>query len=135
MRLVVKRFIEQHITWIQNESWEQVFSDWYEETKYFYPDTGEFEEFLDAMTVAKVSVDLDARRPIIIRIAQRDIDYIMNHQDEWNGRKQYVPFRYLADELDSDLGYSEEELADIFIEAGDSMGCTYDGKHGLTWEE
>ena len=112
----VQKFIQNHIQLIEDNEWEKVFNAWYLECKEIWPDQKEFIEFLAALQVSGILVDLRARKDILKNEFISEIEYIMTHQDEWAGSKQFVSNMYLVNELDSHLGYTSDELLEIIEE-------------------
>ena len=113
---IVKQFIEENKDLIASNNWQTMFEAWmYSVTKKIYPDTEYFSEFIDVLQTAKIPVDFDARKNVLVEFIVDSINVVLNNRDEWNGDN--IPYDYLVSEPYSLLGYTKEHIKSFIPDA------------------
>ena len=130
----VKRFIEEHLSIIEDNDWKDVFSNWYNfvEANDIWPDDV-FVKFIDTLDTAGIHVDLNARHDVLYD----KILYYMEElkKDKFNGVHHIGRFS-LINRLASLLGYTDSaDVHKIMNEVAESLGLRYTDYHGggYTW--
>ena len=117
---IVKQFIEENKDLIASNNWQTMFEAWmYSVTKKVYPDTEYFSEFIDVLQTAKIPVDFNARKNVLVEFIVDSINVVLDNRDEWNGYN--IPYDYLVSEPYSLLGYTQEEITSFISDAVAAM--------------
>lgn len=119
MNTFVKKFIENTSYVINMNMWPVFFYEWYRECAKIWPPLDEEEELFNILRQAGVSVDWDARKKVIIRATEENIDKVLKHQDEWNGDN--ISISYLADELTTRLMLENFDIEECIDTAAKSF--------------
>ena len=113
---IVKQFIQENKDLIASNNWQTMFEAWmYSVTKKVYPDTEYFSEFIDVLQTAKIPVDFDARKNVLVEFIVDSINVVLDNRDDWNGNN--IPYHYLVSEPYSLLGYTKEEITSFIPDA------------------
>ena len=125
----VKEFIEDYIAEIELGRWEEVFDCWYQETDVddFWEDNHQFNELLEIMDVLNVDAQKlrDARAAVIEKYTEEIVNHIQhnnyNRVDSWS-----IYWSDVLMELDSLLGFSQEDIFALIFNEMDMAGVTPD---------
>ena len=125
----VKEFIEDYIDEIELGRWEEVFDGWYQETDVdeFWEDDEQFNELLKILDVLNVDAQKlrDARAAIIEKYTEDIVNHIQhnnyNRVDSWS-----IYWSDVIIELDSVLGFSQEDIFALIFNEMDMAGVTPD---------
>lgn len=125
----VKEFIEDYISEIELGRWEEVFDGWYQETDVddFWEDNHQFNELLEIMDVLNVDAQKlrDARAAVIEKYTEDIVNHIQhnhyNRLDSWS-----IYWGDVLMELDSLLGFSQEDIFALIFNEMDMAGVTPD---------
>lgn len=112
----VKEFVEDYITEIERDRWEEVFDGWYSSTyeEYFWNDDEQISELFSALSTINVTKDstIDARTRVVSYYLQEIIEKFQdgnyNRVDNW-----ILKWDAILPKLNSALGFSTKELYDI----------------------
>ncbi len=129
MTQVVKNFIENTKYAISNNMWSVFFYEWFRETEKIWPAEEYEKELFHILRIAKITVDWDARKNVIIGATKNTIVRALTDLEV-----DYIPLDYLKSELPTYLQYSVKEIDELLHTSAKQMNLIElpDGK-GFKW--
>ena len=134
MTQFIQKFIEKNIDLIEDNKWDEVFLNWYNDAEEIWPAEVEFEEFMDILDSADIKPNMFSRYHVlydeivwIMENAKKDV--VMGYATSNIGRF------YLMNKLHSTLRYTAEEVHKIMDDAASSLNMRYTDFYGggYTW--
>ena len=134
----IQKFIEKNINLIEDNKWDEVFLNWYNETEEIWPAEIEFEEFMDTLDYADIKPDIFARYHVLYD----EIVWMMEHAKKdvlmgytTSSGAHHVGRFSLMNRLHTKLGYTDEEVHKIMDDAAKSLNMRYTEYYGggYTW--
>ena len=127
----VKQFIEENINYIEENNWEQVFLNWYEDAYGgLEQDKSRINELNDALWEAGITnlkETENARKAVMTRVLEVIIDdwIWQNETFVWNGSYNYLNSLWIIDvQLASDLGLDRDVINQLIYDVAMSKGFT-----------
>jgi hypothetical protein len=121
----IKVFIQENKQLIQNNEWDRLFWQYYH-CKDICKVESNFTELIYTFHAANIDVDMSARRFVIYDETVDNIKWLC----EMDPNIDYISYRKLWQELYCSLGYTIEQLKQIFNEA--AMVCDFEPNKGNT---
>lgn len=138
MTQFIQKFIEKNIDLIEDNKWDEVFLNWYNEAEEIWPAEVEFEEFMNILDSADIKPNMFSRYHVlydeivwIMENAKKDV--VMGATTS-HGRPHIGRFSTI-NKLYTKLGYSDEEVHKIMDDAASSLNMRYTEYYGggYTW--
>jgi hypothetical protein len=138
MTQFIQKFIEKNIELIEDNKWDEVFLNWYNDAEEIWPDDAdEFKHFLDILLKAGIEPNMFSRYHVLydeivwmLENAKKGvvIDYTTNDG-------LHVGRFTMINNLNSLLGYTAEEVHKIMDDAASSLNMRYTEYFGggYTW--
>lgn len=138
MTYLIKIFIERNIDLIENNKWEQLLLDWYNEIALdIWPDAEEFEELCNILIAADI-IDLETILKTAKLVLYPKIHHIMKtmKKEQQNEKVHHIDTYTIFNKLNSQLGYdSVNTLQPIMDKVASGLKLTYTDYYGggYTW--
>ena len=133
MTPIVKKIIETNIENIENNKWEQLFSNWYNDTALdAWPDADEFKELCNTLIHTDI-LDLKTINRTVEPILAQEIKTIMStmkQDQEKVVKKPYIDQYEVSNKLNSNLGFKYNELVSIMNKVASELKLTYTDYYG-----
>ena len=129
MTTFIQKFIEKNIDLIDDNKWNEVFLNWYNDADDLWPnDKNEFEEFISILHDVDVEPDLNSAHSVIRGIIE---DIIITEKNF----TKHVSIFGIVNNLNSFLGHSEQDIKKIIDETATKLGLRYTEYYGggYTW--
>ena len=132
MTQFIKKFIEKNIDLIEDNKWDEVFLNWYNDADNLWPDDkDEFKEFISLLHDADIEPDLNVADAVIKGIIEDKIIVEKNTMLQ----TKHVSIFGIVNNLNSFLGHSEQDIKKIIDDTATKMGMRYTDYYGggYTW--
>ena len=138
MTQFIQEFIEKNIDLMEDNKWDEVFLNWYNEAEEIWPAEVEFEEFMNILDSADIKPDMFSRYHVLydkivwmMENAKKDV--VMGYTTS-NGGHHIGRFS-IINQLHTKLGYTAEEVHKITDDAASSLNMRYTDYYGggYTW--
>lgn len=138
MTQFIQKFIEHNIQLIEDNKWDEVFLNWYNDADDVWPGDIEFEEFMNILDSADIEPNMFSRYQVLYD----ELVWMMENAKKdavlWattsTGAHHLGRFS-LINRLHSLLGYTAEEVHKIMDDAASSLNMRYTDFYGggYTW--
>ena len=132
MTQFIKNFIEKNIQLIEDNKWDEVFLNWYNDADDLWPgDSDEYRQFISILHDVDVEPGRDVAHSVITEIIE---DKIIAEKNSMLQTK-HVSIFGIVDNLNSFLGHSEQDIKKIIDETATKLGMRYTDYYGggYTW--
>ena len=138
MTQFIQKFIEKNIDLIEDNKWDEVFLNWYNDAEEIWPAEVEFEEFMDILDSADIKPNMFSRYHVLydeivwmMENAKKDV--VLGATTSSGGH--HIGRFSLINRLHTKLGYSDEEVHKIMDDAASSLNMRYTEYYGggYTW--
>lgn len=132
MTQFIQKFIEKNIDLIEDNKWEEVFLNWYNDADDLWPeDAEEYKQFINILHDVDIEPDLDVAHSVIRGIIEDKIIIEKNHMFQPN----HISIFAVINNLSSFLGHSEQDIKKIINETATKLGMRYTDYYGggYTW--
>lgn len=127
MTQFIQKFIEKNIELIENNEWNEVFLNWYNDAEDLWPDEGdEFEQFIKILQSVDIDPDLDAASSVLYNIIS---DMMIVDKNNLLQTKHISLFSVI-NRLDSRLGNTSEDILKIMSDIATKLGMHYTEFYG-----
>lgn len=133
MTQFIKNFIEKNIQLIEDNKWDEVFLNWYNDADDLWPgDSDEYRQFISILHDVDVEPELDVAHSVITEIIE---DKIIAEKNSMLQTK-HVSIFGIVNNLNSFLGHSEQDIKKIIDETATKLGMRYTQFYGggYTWQ-
>lgn len=139
MTQFTQKFIEKNIDLIEDNKWDEVFLNWYNDAEEVWPAEIEFEEFMNTLNYAHIKPDMFSRYHVlydeVVWMMENAMkDAVMGCYTTSRGEHHVGRFS-LINQLHTKLGYTDEEVHKIMDDAASSLNMRYTDYYGggYTW--
>ena len=138
MTKFTQNFIEENIDLIEDNKWDEVFLNWYNDAEDLWPAETEFEEFMNILYSAGIKPDMFARYHVLydelVWLMEHAKRHIVKGHSTSNTRHHIGRFSTIS-QLHTTLGYTEKEVHKIMDDAASSLNMRYTDFYGggYTW--
>lgn len=132
MTQFIKNFIEKNIDLIEDNKWDEVFLNWYNDAEDLWPDDAdEFKQFVSILYAVGIEPDLEVADAVVKGIIE---DKIIIEKNSILQTK-HVSIFGVINNLNSFLGHSEQDIKKIIDETATKLGMRYTEYYGggYTW--
>ena len=138
MTKFTQNFIEENIILIEDNKWEEVFLNWYNDAEKAWPAETEFEEFMNILYSADIKPDMFARYHVLYDELVWLMEHAKRHIVKGYGTSNagnHIGRYSTISQLHTTLGYTEEEVYKIMDDAASSLNMRYTDYYGggYTW--
>lgn len=126
MTLELKEFIQHNKQLIEDNKWFEFFSKYCNYKKFRKISENNFEDLMNMFQSADIIIDRSIMKDVIYDKTIDNIKWICNTEPDTN----LITYRRLWQAIHCSLGYSLEELKQIFNEA--AMACDFEPNKGNT---
>ena len=127
MTQFIQKFIEKNIELIENNEWNEVFLNWYNDAEDLWPDEGdEFGQFIKILQGANIDPDLDAASSVLYNI----ISDMMIVEKNTFLQTKHISIFSVVNKLDSRLGNTSEDILKIMNDIATKLGMHYTEFYG-----
>lgn len=122
----VKQFIEKNIDLIESKNWFEFFLTWERESEKIWPDINEVVELNDVLEYSGVATREEtkqARCDVITKVAQENIEKILNNKEHWS--TDFIQLSHVRNDLSSELDLkAQPDLLPAIVKAFNNVGLT-----------
>ena len=132
MTQFIKLFIEKNIDLIEDNKWDEVFLNWYNDADNLWPgDSDEYKQFISILYDAYIEPDLNVAHSVIKDIIEDKMIVKKNTMLQ----TKHVSIFGIVNNLNSFLGHSEQDIKKIIDETATKLGMRYTDYYGggYTW--
>ena len=131
MTQFIQKFIEKNIDLIENNEWDKVFLEWYNDAEEVWPADIEFEEFMNILDAADIHPNIFSRYHVLYD----EIVWIMENEKK-AADVHHIGRFFIINQLHTRLGYTDEEVHKMMDDAASSLNMRYTAFYGggYTWQ-
>jgi hypothetical protein len=128
MTQFIQKFIEKNIDLIEDNEWNEVFLNWYNDAEEIWPDdSDEFKQFISILLDAGIDPVLDE----IETVLYDEIEFMMDaEKNSFMNTNHHISIFQVMNKLNSRLGYTEQDIKKIMNNIASKLGMHYTEYYG-----